>query len=291
MENTSQVHGKRWLALSAGTVVLGLAFNIANQKWGTNFPNLLLVALFVFALCCFIYWLWTSEAVQVRKALVYTYPNMSMVLFLVIGGLVGVSFGFLLWWSLSKEPLVVAQEPTAPAENQTVTPQNLGFVATIKWLALGQREQKGQKYTTVTCMIEISNLGQPSVAKDWALSLKFNNEAVFAVAPANFSDKITLGRMGDKDSIQIGRKDQLDEKTINLVQTGALVRGYLIFLLPYKREEIDRKETTLHIIFKDVANKEYEIVYDGFPIPPSADGYELGRFPGVDSKKIPRKDK
>ncbi len=62
----SRVHGKRWLALAAGPSMLSLVFNIANQKWGTYFPDWALFLMLLFSLACFIYWVFTTEFVQSR---------------------------------------------------------------------------------------------------------------------------------------------------------------------------------------------------------------------------------
>ena len=84
----------------AGTVI-GVAFTISVDKgWFTSVPDIIVGLLWIIPGLLWVYWLYTHEEVKSRRHLLVTHPIMSLLVFLIVGGVVGVSVGGLGWWTL-----------------------------------------------------------------------------------------------------------------------------------------------------------------------------------------------
>lgn len=158
----------------------------------------------------------------------------------------------------------------------------------VRWFSCGVGEIKKKEYTAATYLVELRNLGMPSALTDWHLIVKLAGREPFAVMPTYFGEELRLGREGLPSEI-ITSKDLIDKKTIEPIQTGAVIRGYLFFMFAPERDSVDLPGTVMEIRFADVTRKRYSIVESRFPV--FGSDYQIPYIPGVEIKKEPLKQK
>lgn len=112
--------------------------------------------------------------------------------------------------------------------------------------------------SSVALVVSISNVGTPSIAREFRLIVETAGKEPFLAAPQHFGDKLILG---GSPTVTIYGKDALYEKaSLTPIPNGGEVRGVLFFIIKdIKASEIFRDGVILKIIFKDVTGKEYEI--------------------------------
>jgi len=138
-----------------------------------------------------------------------------------------------------------------------------------------------KQFTALTFVIEVTNLGgMPSVAKDWRMDV-FVEGNVFKCLPPPFP-KFTLGVVGALDTV-LKDKDYLADKTFTPITSGAMIRGFLVFFVPYPKELVNVKGTKTIIRFRDSTGQDYEIINDHFPYQ-NPSGF-VEHIPGMEIKK------
>jgi len=94
-------------------------------------------------------------------------------------------------------------------------------------------------------------------------------------------------------SFQTASKNQdlIYEKTVNPIQTGGMVVGYLHFRTTFQRDEVRAPDTLIKVFFFDVMGKQCEANFDyntsiSLPVPRYTPGVQTTR----EIVKTPRKN-
>lgn len=210
---------------------------------------------------------------------------------------------FLLWLFLQpapKEEITLAQIQTVVEKavgnkaSNTPTPTiNLedkklisGFEGNTEWFAMGEVTYEGKKYTAITCLVTIKNLGMPSAATDWHLVVNIRGEKPFWVKPQHIFNELTLFR-DDKNAPVISDKDYIYERTLKPIAQGEIINGYLHFWIRRDKEKVNVSGTTMEIRYSDITRKQYRILLDIFPY--KTDDYQIPYIPGLQFKEKPLK--
>ena len=160
------------------------------------------------------------------------------------------------------------------------------LIGNILWIACGRFRKDEIDFSPVTALIEIRNIGMPTVAVDWILLVGLAGEQPFYVPIMHIIDKLTLGREGmPKETIL--EKDVIYSKTMNPIPTGGLIRGYIHFWIQRPQEKVEAEGTILEILFKDVTGRIYSLVEDRFPT--GKGDYHIPYIPGIENTLDPSK--
>lgn len=106
----------RKLILPAAGTIVTVAFELSIGKgWFESVPDVVVALLWFIPVILWISWLYTHEEVKRRRHVLDAAPMISLVIFVIGGGVLGASAGALGWWSLKKqhEHQLVNQEPSA----------------------------------------------------------------------------------------------------------------------------------------------------------------------------------
>ncbi len=166
--------------------------------------------------------------------------------------------------------------------DKTLTPQ---LEAEILVRASGEYKDNLSPSTALTYVIEITNKGANSVAKDWGLVVSAVDGMTFTVFPSH-APQFTLGIDGMQGRV-LDAKDNLNDKTFKPLTNGETIRGFLLFVIPIDRNLIDVEGTKAIIRYKDSQGKNYELFDDFFP---SARKQVItGHIPGMEMRIEPTK--
>lgn len=170
--------------------------------------------------------------------------------------------------------------------------------AKIIMAACGEYISPQQKITAMTYFVEVANLGTPSVAKDWFLEITGKNKEKIRLLPHRY-ETTTLGIEGSKGLV-LNSNDYIEDKAFRPIKEGELIRGYIFFYVPIDRKEFNVQGTKTIINFFDSADRQYELLDDGFPYMrdmretptiPHFTGIEIKRETSKKATKITRNKK
>jgi hypothetical protein len=113
------------LALLGG----GAMMNVTYEKYAEWIPDWWVILLWTILACTWFYW-----GIKKYRHLIYTHPRMSFLAMIIVGGIIGSSFGGLIWWKVFREPEVAqiptvqpesTEKPDFPVEQFTLTPESI----------------------------------------------------------------------------------------------------------------------------------------------------------------------
>ena len=123
------MHKKRWLFAAFGPACLGEAVNLAQEHgWFHWVPDWCIALLFIASGWSLIWWGALSETVHTWVA---NKRSKAMWTFLIVGAIAGTSSGWLLWWSIQRQPIQVStsQESTKKPEIPSSTPPQQSIIS------------------------------------------------------------------------------------------------------------------------------------------------------------------
>jgi hypothetical protein len=147
---------------------------------------------------------------------------------------------------------------------------------------------KGEKKVAVTLKIVVSNVGaMPSAAINWTPFVIVSGRNPRLCHILHFGEQLTLGYDGGVKDV-IKSQDLIYEKTVNPIQPGAIVVGYLHFRTSIPINEVRSPDTVIKVYFNDVKGKECEAIFEkNRSTPLQSPGYT----PGVLTKRVVGKEK
>ncbi len=131
-------------------------------------------------------------------------------------------------------------------------------------------------FPEILIIANIKNLGDPTGIEGWRLDIKFpdgkqitaNNFRIFLT---NISMELPTG------VIKLDKKDALYNKAINPINKGAIVRGFMVFIMPdFKRESIKLTGTQIKLSFEDIVHQIHSAT-----VTVSPQTFEPSYFPGL----------
>lgn len=110
--------------------------------------------------------------------------------------------------------------------------------------------------TLLTCIVEIKNLGAPSVATGWKLYVTLPGIPETVWIPCKLGDgALTIPIPKDGRSFKYSPDDALLSKALKPIKTGARMEGFLHFLTPFPRHQLVDSRTRIELAFCDVRDK------------------------------------
>jgi hypothetical protein len=185
---------------------------------------------------------------------------------------------FYLAWRDEHQKVSVAQASINDLHAQLADLKNPDFRIEIQGNSVGLIEQRPD-LSAVTLFVSITNVGAPSVARDWRLAVKRPgiDEPIVAksIVPPTRGD-VTLGRENDSPLI-IAASEELAAKTAQMPLTRGEARvGYLLYAIEGVPGAILRAEQTrLTLTVSDVHGRRY-----------SAESLRSGK-PGLPAPYVP----
>jgi hypothetical protein len=160
---------------------------------------------------------------------------------------------------LDKEQVIIELKHSLLEEKAKHTPQLEAFIDEI---ATGEIKVKGIKESAVTLKIILTNLGMPSIAKDWMPLITMSGKEPVGFHCLHFPGELTLGFGENGSAIVIKGQDMIYEKTATPIQTGAMIVGYLHFRSNLEVNEIRALSTDVKVLFRDVTGKQCEATFE-----------------------------
>jgi len=135
----------------------------------------------------------------------------------------------------------------------------------INWYGVGTVPEFGGD-TGLIMVATISNIGAPSLAKAWKLTVTLPDGRIVSPLMEMVPKTITAPtRQGVRTFYQM---DALYNKTTSPIPTGGAQSGILIFRVPrFKKDEIFQKGTKIALEFQDVQGKAYSCWLVGTGVP------------------------
>jgi hypothetical protein len=156
------------------------------------------------------------------------------------------------------------QESAVTRQTLLQTQQELGRYApdlkgTIDTINAGKDEDKPDE-TGITIVANIENAGAPSNVSEYKLSIDIPGKERIWPAPNYLTRGVRLKDVGSEVYRQYETPDALYVKTIQPIQTGGRVPGWLFWITKDATpDEIMMAGTTVTLYFRDVKGKEYSI--------------------------------
>ncbi len=146
-------------------------------------------------------------------------------------------------------------------EKEKRTPKLDGF---IEELYCAEVMEEKIKKTAVTLKLTIRNLGgMPSVATNLMPLISVVGKNPRQCHLMHFANELTLGYGEKNEAIVIKAKDMIYEKTIEPIQPGSIVFGYVHFRTTLQIDEIRANDTFIKVLFSDVTGDMCEAIYVG----------------------------
>ncbi|MCY7348296.1 MAG: hypothetical protein LH614_19045 [Pyrinomonadaceae bacterium] len=146
-------------------------------------------------------------------------------------------------------------------EKEKKTPKLDGF---IEELYCAEVMEGKIKKTAVTLKLTIRNLGgMPSVATNLMPLISVVGKNPRQCHLVHFANELRLGYGEKNEAIVIKAKDMIYEKTIESIQPGSMVFGYVHFRTTLQIDEIRANDTFIKVLFSDVTGKICEANYVG----------------------------
>lgn len=123
-----------------------------------------------------------------------------------------------------------------------------------------------QHVSEIYLLMTVRSLGSPSIAEGWRLKIKSDTRDLNLV-PTLIPDShpiLAFDKESDKfkEIAVFKHSDGIYDKAIIPIERGALIRGWLRYVIqdiPY--EEIQKEGTKLIVTFEDITRRSYEAVY------------------------------
>ena len=93
-------------------------------------------------------------------------------------------------------------------------------------------------------------------------------------------NSITLMR-GQFPGLKFWARDAIYDKTATPIATGSMVNGYVLFKVPFSREEVNKAD--MQLIFDDVNDRQMVVVVE----PDRLNPWEVPHFPGMEIIEVP----
>ena len=125
-------------------------------------------------------------------------------------------------------------------------------------MIIGDNKTTGKTFALM--LVDIRNLGTPSVAVGWRLSIKLSSESILTSNPSLIPDNFELREEGKKLA-KFNQTHRLEEKAMTPIQQGALMSGWLKLDFPnINPEQFSKAIKTLYV--QDILRKEYSTTSD-----------------------------
>lgn len=113
---------------------------------------------------------------------------------------------------------------------------------------------------TVFVLLSVRNLGADSIAEKFLLHIRAS-DLEYKNGPTEFTGETPL-TLPDGSKITLRRQDSLGVKASEPVRHGALIRGWLMFVMPKVKADALREPGTYYeVSFADVVNKQLSVTY------------------------------
>ena len=114
---------------------------------------------------------------------------------------------------------------------------------------------------SVFMLISVKNLGAPSIAEGFRLSIKYRDIKT-ETRPTFIPDGYTLTGEDGKTLAKFTRNEAIYEKTITPIPKGALVRGWLRYHVTNIPDSVRHLSGLIYTVhFTDITDKEYATTY------------------------------
>lgn len=134
----------------------------------------------------------------------------------------------------------------------------------------------------VAFIVSIKNNGTPTISEYYSLKVTFTDGSVRNGFAIYVPDRLEVIRPnGVREAVH--HKDALDEKTLQPIPTGGLVRGRIVFAMPdVQAETLQSPGTRYELGLRDAWGRRYSIestvtVSTGSPLP---------EYPGIERRRI-----
>lgn len=140
------------------------------------------------------------------------------------------------------------------------------------------------KKTAITVKISLRNSGgSPSAAVNWTPYILVNGNKPRQCHILHFSNELKLGFFDKVEPIVIKSTDMIYEKTVEPIQPGSIIFGYIHFRTSFQINQVRADDTVIKILFNDVKEKQCEIIFDK----EHSFSYPAPRYtPGLQTKSI-----
>jgi len=171
-----------------------------------------------------------------------------------------------------RQELFEVKEQRTPQLEAKITEQSIAEIV-----------ENGTKQSAVTLKIVVSNIGaMPSAAINWAPFVFVAGYNPRQCHIFHFENELTLGYDGGVNDV-IKSQDMIYEKTVNPIQVGAIVVGYLHFRTSFSSNEIRAPDSDIKVLFTDTKGKVCEALFEkNKSTPLTAPAYT----PGVQTRRI-----
>lgn len=133
------------------------------------------------------------------------------------------------------------------------------FALSINQTIIGQSPNLNETFLLIN--LGIKNIGSPSVAIGWFLSVKSPSVTVDKKTPSFIQDGYEIkDRQGRKVIARFHQNNRIEEKTMTPIQRGAYIGGWLLFKFPEIAPERIR-EAVITLYVKDIFEKEYSVIF------------------------------
>jgi hypothetical protein len=167
---------------------------------------------------------------------------------------------------------------------RSVLPQFVGKLVMCHLNTLPPQGSVTATYTAITCIVELKNLGAPSVATGWQFRFQKEGSDEIVLGPAQLSAKtMTMEHAGHR--LQFVESDSILKKAMVPIPTGGMIQGFLQFLTPIPKEELAVSGAKMELSFRDVTDRTYFSSSTAKRFEPEQPIY----FPGMETKMLSKK--
>jgi hypothetical protein len=148
---------------------------------------------------------------------------------------------------------------TTPAPSRELAGEKYKLVGTVIALGMGTPASQPND-TTVQVVASITNLGQPTVVKNWTLRVKAPNaERIEGVGRFIVPNKPVVLRLASGETRRFSPNDALYNKGIAApIQTGGEITGLILFDLKNTgQQDVWREGTVVELGFQDATGNSY----------------------------------
>jgi hypothetical protein len=131
----------------------------------------------------------------------------------------------------------------------------------LDWNAISVGESPEINGCTLFINLQIRNVGFPSVAHTWRLSIKSKSINADRIIPTFIPDGLRLWDENHKIFAQFTEANRLEERTMKPIITGDMANGWLLFKLPGIHHKQLEGSPTITIYVKDIFDHEYSFSF------------------------------